>query len=167
MNEVMCTAEDLGIRIFYQDTDSMHIEKDRLNDLANEFKSRFGRELIGKNLGQFHNDFDEVKDGFAYKSIFCGKKVYIDMLQNDNNEHGIHYRMKGVSLNTVAKVAKDSYENNLFELYHELYDGKKINFNLLSTAPRFKNTKARTVTNCDKFARGVSFDKSIKRNEVN
>ena len=97
------------------------------------------------------------------------------MLQNDNDEHGIHYRMKGVSLNTVAKVAKDtyggygidSYENNLFELYHELYDGKKINFNLLSTAPRFKNTKARTVTNCDKFARGVSFDKSIKRNEVN
>jgi ribosomal protein S8 len=25
MNEVMCTAEDLGIEIFYQDTDSMHI----------------------------------------------------------------------------------------------------------------------------------------------
>ena len=36
----------------------------------------------------------------------------------------------------------------------------------LSTAPRFKNTKARTVTNCDKFTRGVSFKSSIKRNVV-
>ena len=76
MNEVMCTAEDLGIRIFYQDTNSMHIEKDRLNDLASEYQKRFSRELIGKNLGQFHNDFDEVKDGYAHKSLFCGKKVY-------------------------------------------------------------------------------------------
>ena len=44
MNEVMCTAEDLGIRIFYQDTDSMHIEMDKLKILAAEFKSRYGRE---------------------------------------------------------------------------------------------------------------------------
>ena len=28
INEVMCTAEDLFINIYYQDTDSMHIEKD-------------------------------------------------------------------------------------------------------------------------------------------
>ena len=27
MNEVMTTAEDLDIEIYYQDTDSMHIEK--------------------------------------------------------------------------------------------------------------------------------------------
>ena len=38
MNEVMCTAEDLDIKIFYQDTDSMHIEKGRLEELAKEFK---------------------------------------------------------------------------------------------------------------------------------
>ena len=97
MNEVMCTVEDLDIRIFYKDTDSMHIDMKRLPELATEFKNRFGRELIGKNLGQFHNDFDEVKDGYAYKSLFCGKKVYIDMLKNDNNDSGVHYRMKGVS----------------------------------------------------------------------
>ena len=50
MNEVMCTAEDLDIKIFYQDTDSMHIENDKLKDLTNEFKNRYERELIGKNL---------------------------------------------------------------------------------------------------------------------
>ena len=41
MNEVMCTAEDLKIGIFYQDTDSMHIEMKRLLELATEFKNRF------------------------------------------------------------------------------------------------------------------------------
>ena len=43
MNEVMITSEDLNINIYYQDTDSMHIQRNRLNELANEFKRRFGR----------------------------------------------------------------------------------------------------------------------------
>ena len=40
MNEVMFTAEYLDIKIFYQDTDSMHIEKSRLKDLSKEYKHR-------------------------------------------------------------------------------------------------------------------------------
>lgn len=34
MNEVICLAEDLKIKLFYQDTDSIHIEIDKL-DLLN------------------------------------------------------------------------------------------------------------------------------------
>ena len=153
MNEVMCTAEDLDIKIFYQDTDSMHIEKAKLNDLALEFKQRFDRELIGKNLGQFHNDFDEVADGYAYKSIFNGKKCYIDMLKNDRNEYGIHYRLKGVSLDCVKLQAN----GDLFGLYNELFEEKTINFDLLATAPRFKTSKDRKITNQAKFERNISF----------
>ena len=37
MNEVMTLSEDLDIKIFYQDTDSMHIEKDKLKLLENEY----------------------------------------------------------------------------------------------------------------------------------
>jgi len=37
MNEVMCLAEDLGIEIYYTDTDSMHIDKDGLDMLEIEF----------------------------------------------------------------------------------------------------------------------------------
>jgi hypothetical protein len=77
MNEVMCTAEDLGIRIFYQDTDSMHIDMNRLNDLAIEYKSRFGRELIGKNLGQFHNDFDEVSALLDFEQILSDNEEQV------------------------------------------------------------------------------------------
>ena len=63
MNEVMCLAEDLGINIYYQDTDSMHIEHDKINLLADAYRKKYHRELIGEDtIGCFHNDFDELKD---------------------------------------------------------------------------------------------------------
>ena len=89
------------------------------------------------------------------------------MLRNDDNLEEIHYRLKGVSLDTVAKVAKDYYSGNKFELYYDMYNGKKINFDLLTTAPRFKYSKDRTVISCNKFERGISFKPEIKRNCVN
>ena len=61
MNEVMCLAEDLKIRCFYQDTDSLHIEcgKDNIliKKVANEFKRVYKKDLIGGDLGQFDCDF--------------------------------------------------------------------------------------------------------------
>ena len=51
MNEVMCLAEDLKIKMFYQDTDSIHMEDSRVKDLEEAFYKKYGRHLIGKNLG--------------------------------------------------------------------------------------------------------------------
>ena len=155
MNEVMCTAEDIGIKIYYQDTDSMHIQKNKIDVLANEYKKRYGRELIGKNLGQFHNDFDEVENGYAYKSIFVGKKMYVDMLKNDKNESGIHYRMKGVNLDCVKLYSE---ENNceIYDIYNKLYNGEEITFDLLKAKPCFKMNDNQTVTNL------LNFDRTIK-----
>lgn len=161
MNEVMCTAEDIGIKIYYQDTDSMHIQKNKINSLAEEYKKRFGRELIGKNLGQFHNDFDEVENGYAYKSIFVGKKMYVDMLKNDKNEYGIHYRMKGVNLDCVKLYAEELRRtegpNNLsiFDIYNKLYNGEEITFDLLKAKPCFKMNDNQTVTNLSSFERTI------------
>lgn len=154
MNEVMCTAEDIGIKIYYQDTDSMHIQKNKINNLAEEYKKRFGRELIGKNLGQFHNDFDEVENGYAYKSIFVGKKMYVDMLKNEKNESGIHYRMKGVNLDCVKLYSE---ENNceIFDIYNKLYNGDEITFDLLKAKPCFKMNDNQTVTNLLNFERTI------------
>lgn len=71
MNEVICTAQDLGdtqndlrkdkVNIYYQDTDSIHIEYSKIPLLAEKFKEKFNRELIGKQLGQFHSDFEPCK----------------------------------------------------------------------------------------------------------
>ena len=155
MNEVMCTAEDIGIKIYYQDTDSMHIQKNKIDDLATEYKKRYGRELIGKNLGQFHNDFDEVENGYAYKSIFVGKKMYVDMLKNEKDESGIHYRMKGVNLDCVKLYSE---ENNceIYDIYKKLYNDEEITFDLLKAKPCFKMNDNQTVTNL------LNFDRTIK-----
>ena len=66
MNEVITLAFDLKIPIYYQDTDSMHIELDGINPETNEhekdynlkklsirYKEIYKRELIGMNLSQF------------------------------------------------------------------------------------------------------------------
>ncbi|CAK4517080.1 hypothetical protein Ae201684P_021215 [Aphanomyces euteiches] len=58
MNEVMCLAEDIDAHIWYQDTDSMHIDRDAISRLAEAFRAKYGRELIGNQMGQFHTDFD-------------------------------------------------------------------------------------------------------------
>lgn len=154
MNEVMCTAEDLGIQIYYQDTDSMHIQKNKINDLANEYFKIFGRELIGKDLGQFHNDFDEVTDGYAYKSVFVGKKMYVDLLKNDKGETGIHYRMKGVNLDCV-KLYAEEHNLTVFDVYNKLFNGETLTFDLLKAKPCFKMNDNQTVTNQLDFKRSI------------
>ena len=134
MNEVMTLAEELDIKIFYQDTDSMHIEKKRLDDLVTAYKTKYGRDLIGANLGQFHSDFDELTgDVYATKSIFLGKKAYIDMLENDKGEHSVHYRMKGIPLKCVKYHALQNYTDISIDSYKSMSkdDKKKIKMEAL------------------------------------
>ena len=160
MNEVMTTAEDLGIKIFYQDTDSMHIEKSRIEELEKEYFIRYGRELRGEAMGQFHNDFDELKDdyAYAYASIFNGKKCYIDMLRDTKGNEAVHYRAKGVTLIAVAKLAKDKYDNDIYEVYNELYNNKTLTFDLKEVRACIKtNNKNRQASTFDNFKRNIKF----------
>ena len=133
MNEVMCLAEDLGIEIYYQDTDSMHIERDKVNTLAEAFKVKYNRELIGENvIGCFHGDFDEIKDAYADYHISLGKKMYCDRLLNDNGERSLHYRLKGIPQQVIENHANKHFKGDIIALYEYLYvDGNSINFNLL------------------------------------
>lgn len=156
MNEVMCLAEDLDIKIYYQDTDSMHLEKSKFELLKNEFYKKYGRELDGDDMGQFHSDFDELADSWAYKSIFNGKKCYIDLLTNEKGEKQIHYRMKGVSLDCVEYEAKER-KQTLYELYNNLFDEETIKFNLLATGIKLKSDKIRRIKTLSKFERRISF----------
>ena len=90
----MCLAEDLGILMVYTDTDSIHIESNKVKYLGEEFKNKYGQELIGKDLGQFHVDFDmfdvdggkiEVStDIDSIEGIFLAKKVYNDHLESQD-----------------------------------------------------------------------------------
>ena len=181
MNEVMTLAEYEGIKIFYQDTDSMHIEKDRLNDLVKAYKLKYGRDLIGADMGQFHSDFDELTgDVYATKSIFLGKKAYIDILENDKGEHSVHYRMKGIPLKCIkyhallhyTKLSLEEFKSlsktdrmnilidALWKLYLDLYNNKTIEFDLKLTQERFKRNAARKIETVGKFTRNISFKKN-------
>ena len=87
MNEVICTAEDLDIHISYTDTDSIHIQRDRIDELARVYEEKYKRVLRGDQLGQFNNDFKSKKLGkakevYAELSIILGKKMYLDVLSN-------------------------------------------------------------------------------------
>ena len=132
----------------------------RLKDLEIEFKKRYNRDLVGKNLGQFHNDFDELKDklAYAYASIFNGKKCYIDMLKDTKGNEAVHYRAKGVTLNAVAKLAKDKYDNDIYEVYNELYNNKTLTFDLKEVRACIKtNNKNRQASTFDNFKRNIKF----------
>ena len=81
MNEVMTLAEDEGLNIWYQDTDSMHINYEEVELLALAFKNKYNRDLIGEDMSQFHIDFDldgaaEKADIYSTESYFPAKKVY-------------------------------------------------------------------------------------------
>ena len=183
ISEVFCLAEDLGHTIYYTDTDSGHFCESEINELATEFKNKYGRELIGTDLGQFHCDFENIANdasmSVSIKSIFLEKKSYIDMLQDDKNNIAFHVRMKGIPATTLEYTANKLFPDSIpvklsgglfkpeindgpdgvysiFELYKYLFDGNTIEFELVSTfTPRFEFNKNRTITSKKSFIRNI------------
>ena len=164
MNEVMCLAEDKEIKIYYQDTDSMHIEDEKIQYLSKIYKKKYNRDLIGKNLGQFHCDFEpifvngkEVKAKHAIKTIILGKKAYLDIVKYENGDLSTHYRMKGIPQQIVKLKADEDFNGSLYNLYRVLYDGQRIDFDLLANGkPIFKFGHG-SVSNSKKFTRSIYF----------
>lgn len=144
MNEVMCTAEDHGIPIFYEDTDSTHMFSEDVPKLAEAFKAKYDRELIGKDLGQFHDDFDlpgTANDVHSTEFIGLGKKCYLDCLKGkdkDGNEvSGYHIRMKGVPTSCVQWTAKERNQS-VRELYIDMFKHKTVAFDLTEDGAKAK-----------------------------
>ena len=178
MNEVMCLAEDNGIRIYYQDTDSMHIEVDAVDTLAKLYEKEYNRpmlkqsikldkttytiddfdeldakygDLVEQEMGKFHDDFDSNKGKvlYAQESIFIRKKMYFDELLLDNGGIDYQYRMKGIPQKCIALV------NDVKELYKNIYSGISHTFNLLDVKPCFKQSRNYTISSVEQFKRKV------------
>jgi hypothetical protein len=154
MNQVMCLAEDIHANIWYQDTDSMHIDYNAVSKLAEAFKKKYGKELIGKHMGQFHIDFDlkgSKGNIYATESIFLGKKSYLDILACDGNDvKGMHIRMKGIP----SKLLKE----NTINKYTKLYNGECMSFDLTKACPINIDSKTQKVTKRSSFFRSVQFN---------
>jgi len=162
MNEVMCLSEDNNLNIYYQDTDSMHIEDNDIKKLNYLYQETYGRELIGKNMGQFHSDFDN--NAVAIESIFLGKKAYIDKLQYEKDgkiEYDFHIRMKGMPSKIIME-----FDNDYLNTYEELFNNKKIEFDMTKYCP-LEMMKNYTVINRNKknnneFIRALQFNSNEK-----
>lgn len=138
MNEVFDIANDNKIIFYYTDTDSIHMNYNDMEKLSLEYKNKYKKELVGKYLGQFHNDFQmdgAVDSIYAIKSLFLGKKSYIDILESKNEMgekiNGYHFRLKGITEEGILYESEKKFNGNIFEFYKELSqtDGYKILLN--------------------------------------
>jgi hypothetical protein len=166
MNEVMCLAEDLDLTMYYQDTDSIHIQRNQVAILADKFKQKYGRELIGKGLGNFHCDFSmkhSKSDVYAVESYFISKKVYLDVLEsrdeNNNKLYAYHTRMKAVPTSCIEYTAK-SLNTSILQLYDDLFNGKTIEFDLLENGDKcsFKIEDYEHISSRSEFSRKLKFN---------
>jgi len=160
MNRVMCLAEDEGHKIWYQDTDSMHIAESSLSSLADAFEEKYGSALIGKNMGQFHSDFSvddkRATDIKAIETIILGKKCYIDKLQYvDTNNHkkiDHHIRIKGIPGKAII-----DFDDDVMGTYKRMYDGEALTFDLRQYIPLQIDTDYRARANTRCVSRTLSF----------
>jgi hypothetical protein len=153
MNEVMGLANDEKIPIYYQDTDSMHLDYDNVPVLGYKFKEKYNRDLIGKGLGQFHNDLElNNLPAWSNRCIVLGKKAYLDVVENENGDKGHHIRMKGVG----SRCLLANY-NNPVEIYEKLRDGEQVPFDLTLGKIKFDTRLGNYVRTKDKFIRMVKF----------
>lgn len=202
MNEVTfaaSVAKKEKINIYYVDTDSMHIEKDKLKDLEKNYKKLYKRDLIGKNLGQFHSDFSlmkEVDDGkhiidcedvYATETILVDKKIYCDKIRGKKvmyeldefntridstkkeffNENGdpvyledFHFRLKGVSSNSIKYYAEQHYNNDISKIFKS---NKIIEFDLLADDQvKFEYIKNGGICSKNKFNRKIDFRRDFR-----
>jgi hypothetical protein len=179
MNEVICTAEDNNLKIYYQDTDSLHILEHEIPKLAESYETKYKRQLIGKKLGQFHSDFSmdykneygekiEFKDVYAIKSIFLGKKSYIDILQGTNIktgeiEQGQHIRMKGIPSSCILYTA-EKYKIKPIDIFEMHSKAKVIDYDLTENLNKvnFKIDPDFKVRTLQEFTRYITFDSDTR-----
>lgn len=173
MGEVFDVANTLDKPIYYTDTDSLHCNNADIPAIAKKFEELYGKQLVGKQLGQFHVDFKlkgakEGADIFAIKSIFLGKKSYHDLLEsvdkNGKTIYGTHNRMKGITKEGLEHTAATKYGGDYTKMYEFLTgEDKSITFLLnpynVTTGKKkvLMDLKHGQVKTKDEFQRTVKF----------
>ena len=118
------------------------------------YKTKYGEQLEGKALGQFHSDFEldgtfmirdhqlvptdldtsVLKGGSLYsrKLIVCGKKAYLDILTSTENLEleVYHFRLKGIPETSIVCKCNSSYEGQIERMYEDLATGMRMSFTL-------------------------------------
>ena len=56
MNKVFSCADDIGIKIYYQDTDNIHLNYDDVTEIIQTYTQKYNQDLVGENVVNFHVD---------------------------------------------------------------------------------------------------------------
>ena len=109
-------ASDCDIKIYYQDTDFIHLNYDGVDKVVKRYKDKYGLELVGEDLGNFHVDFDmhgANSEIYAVESLFLGKKTYIDILEStDKDGNAIdseHVGVNGIPTSCIKYYAEQRH----------------------------------------------------------
>jgi hypothetical protein len=164
MNEVMDVANDNDIKIYYQDTDSMHIERDQVKLLESKYLETYDKVLQGSNMGNFHGDFDmkgACSDIYSVQSVFMGKKFYYDKLESKDKDgnifHDYHVRMKGITKEGIEHSKNKKIYGSYEAIFDRLIQGKKIKFLLNPKDKCMFEFNSQGVCTRGKFIRTVKF----------
>ena len=165
MNKVLRCADDCDVKIYYQDTDSIHLNYEDVDKIDNRYKAKYGSELVGEELGNFHTDFsmdNANTEIYAVESLFLGKKTYIDMLE-PTDKYGKtiiseHVRMKGIPT-PCTKYYAEQHNLTVSDVYTKLFNNKTIKFDLTNDGNKLvcKNNKDHTIPNVSDFTRKCKY----------
>jgi hypothetical protein len=153
-------------RIMNEDTDSTHITEPDVERLCAAYGNKYGRELLGEDMGQFNSDFDMAgcKDVYSEHMICLGKKPYLDCLvgtdkKTGEKRHDYHIRMKGVPSGAIKAWAHNK-KCTMKQVYEKLHSGEALTFDLTARvgrcAPLFKKTASMEMKSIG-LCRTVSF----------
>ena len=133
LHEVLDLCEFLNVNVYYVNTDSMHLDKEKVSMLAAAYLHKYNNVLICKELGQFHCDFKiscgHTATAYSRYCLIVGPKVYYDDVVCDicnvNNEH---YRCKGIPANCVQALCQQ-YDCHVQDIFERLCSSP-VTFNL-------------------------------------
>ena len=80
MNKVFDVSYDCGVKICYQDTDSIHLDYDDVDKCVKTYKQTYNQDLVGDGLGNFHvyRSMDGVvTEIYGVESLLSGNKKNI------------------------------------------------------------------------------------------
>ena len=165
MNKVFSSAFDIGVKIYYQDTDSIHLNYDDVDKVVKRYKEKYGLDLVGEDLGNFHIDFSMDKSNseiYAVESLFLGKKTYIDILESTDKDgktiNSEHIRMKGIPTPCIKYYAQQK-GITVLDVYKKLFKNKTIKFDLTNDNTKFvcRNNKEYTIPSVSDFTRKCQY----------
>jgi hypothetical protein len=118
MNECINTFDgftDWNKTFYYTDTDSFMIHHNQVKELEEKRP-----DLIGKKMGQFHDDIDEVENGKVIEAVFVRPKLYfLKVVGYSKNENKLvivnHVRAKGIPKKFRDQLTIEDFKGMLFQ----------------------------------------------------